>query len=76
MFPTHPDKVRPSNIHLAEQLKDGGLLKSSTAEALLKHTLACDASGLLATTREVQRCLEWYRSFAKTILKSSDGADE
>jgi CRISPR/Cas system CMR-associated protein Cmr5 small subunit len=63
-------------VHLAEQLKDAGFLRASTAEALLKHTLACDASGLLATTREVQRCLEWYRGFAKTILKSSEGADE
>ncbi len=57
--------------HLAVQLGDGGLLKAPhTADRLLSHVRNQDTAGLIATTREVLRCLEWYKRFAKSILKT------
>ena len=56
--------------HLAVQLGDGGLLQAPhTADRLLAHVRSTDTVGLIATTREVLRCLEWYKCFAKSILK-------
>lgn len=62
--------------HLAMQLREGGLLQDGTKDGLLRHAREANATQLLASTREVQRCLEWYRSFAKTILKVEPGVDE
>lgn len=62
--------------HLATQLCEGGLLKDDTRDGLLRHAREANATQLLAATREVQRCLEWYRNFAKTILKAEPGEDE
>lgn len=62
--------------HLAAQLREGGLLRDTTREGLLRHAREADTPGLLATTREVQRCLQWYRRFAKTIIKVEPGEDE
>lgn len=59
--------------HLAEQLRDGGLLGDGTRNGLLRHAREADATQLLAATREVQRCLKWYGGFAKTILKAEPG---
>ena len=55
--------------HLAAQLREGGLLRDGTKDELLRYAREANATQLLAATREVQRCLEWYRGFAKTILK-------
>jgi CRISPR/Cas system CMR-associated protein Cmr5 small subunit len=62
--------------HLAMQLREGGLLQDGSKDGLLRHAREANATQLLAATREVQRCLEWYRSFAKTILKAEPGEDE
>jgi CRISPR/Cas system CMR-associated protein Cmr5 small subunit len=62
--------------HLAAQLHEGGLLKDGTREGLLRHAREANTTAMLAATREVQRCLEWYRGFAKTILKAEPGEDE
>lgn len=62
--------------HLAAQLCEGGLLRDGTKDGLLRHAREANATQLLAATREVQRCLEWYRGFAKTILKAKPGEDE
>ncbi|MGE3965952.1 MAG: type III-B CRISPR module-associated protein Cmr5 [Planctomycetota bacterium] len=62
--------------HLAAQLREGGLLTDGTRDGLLRHTREASATQLLAATREAQRCLEWYRGFAKTILKVEPGEDE
>lgn len=62
--------------HLAMQLGEGGLLREGTKDGLLRHTREANTTQLLAATREVQRCLEWYRSFAKTILQAEPGGDE
>lgn len=62
--------------HLAAQLREGGLLRAGTKDVLLRHVRDASATDLLAATREVQRCLEWYRGFAKTILKVEQGEDE
>lgn len=62
--------------HLAAQLHEGKLLQNHTREGLLSHVRLSDTTQLLAATREVQRCLEWYYSFAKTILKAEPGEDE
>lgn len=61
--------------HLAAQLCEGGFLKDGTRDGLLRHAREANATQLLAATREVQRCLEWYRGFAKTILKAELGED-
>jgi CRISPR/Cas system CMR-associated protein Cmr5 small subunit len=62
--------------HLAAQLCEGGFLKVGTKDGLLRHTREANVTQLLGLTREVQRCLEWYRGFAKTILKAEPGEDE
>jgi len=62
--------------HLAAQLREGGLLTDGTKDGLLRHAREANTAQLLAATREVQRCLEWYRGFAKTILKAEPGEDE
>lgn len=62
--------------HLASQLCEGGLLRDSTKDGLLRHAREANATQLLAATREVQRCLVWYRGFAKTILKAEPGEGE
>lgn len=62
--------------HLAAQLREGGLLRDGTKDELLRHAREADATRLVSATREVQRCLEWYRGFAKTILKAEAGEDE
>lgn len=62
--------------HLAAQLREGGLLDDGTKDGLLRHTREANATQLVAATREVQRCLQWYRGFAKTILKAVPGEDE
>lgn len=62
--------------HLAAQLREGGLLRDGTRSELLRHAREADATQLLGATREVQRCLEWYRAFAKTILQVEPGDDE
>lgn len=62
--------------HLAVQLREGKFLRDGTRDELLRHSREADVTQLLATTREVQRCLEWYRRFAKTILKAEPGEDE
>jgi len=62
--------------HLAEQLRIGGFLPDGTRDGLLRHVREASATQLLAATREVQRCLEWYRGFAKTILQVEPGEEE
>lgn len=62
--------------HLAAQLHEGGLLRDGTRNGLLRHAREADATQLLGATREVQRCLEWYRAFAKTILQVEPEEDE
>lgn len=59
--------------HLAEQLWAGNLLSTAGPDELLRHVRETNTPGLLTATREVQRCLEWYRRFAKTILKAEAG---
>lgn len=63
------EKKRVLLEHLAEQLGEAGILGKTTAEGLLRKTREADTAALITTTREVQRCLEWYRRFTKTILK-------
>lgn len=62
--------------HLAAQLVEAGLLKTATTPTLLEHSRKDDTGNLIATTREVQHCLEWYRRFSKTILKASPTDEE
>lgn len=62
--------------HLAAQLRECGLLQDGTKDGLLRHAREANTTELWAATREVQRCLEWYRGFAKTILKAEPGEDE
>jgi len=62
--------------HLAEQLLEGGLLQDGTKDGLLRYSRDANATQVLAATREVQRCLQWYRAFAKTILQVEPGEDE
>lgn len=62
--------------HLAEQLLKGGLLQDGTKDGLLRYSRDADATQVLAATREVQRCLQWYRAFARTILQVEPGEDE
>ncbi len=61
--------------HLAEQLREAGLLKDANSQALLRHTREVSTAGLLTTAREVQRCLTWYSRFARTILKVESGEE-
>jgi CRISPR-associated protein Cmr5 len=62
--------------HLAAQLREGGLLQNGTRDELLRYAREANSVQLLAATREVQRCLQWYRAFAKTILQIEPGEDE
>lgn len=62
--------------HLAEQLVGAGLLGPvGGREALLTHSREVDAPSLVTVSREVRRCLDWYRRFAKTLLHA-DPAEE
>lgn len=61
--------------HLAAQVAQAGLLAVPTRDGLLRRARDADTTDLIAVTREVQRCLEWYRRFAKTILKAESGAE-
>lgn len=61
--------------HLAEQLSEVDLVKKAKVDALLRATREASPSTSRALTREVQRCVLWYRRFAKTIL-NVDAADE
>lgn len=62
--------------HLAGQLHEGKLLQDGTREGLLRYVREIDAPQLIAATREVQRCLQWYHGFARTLLKVEPGEDE
>lgn len=61
--------------HLAQQLVDAGLVGQPTAAALLEATREASLGRTQVLTREVQRCLYWYKSFVKAELKV-DAADE
>jgi len=65
-------------VHLADQLQEAGLLKEPTADALLAKTHSADLAGTQTLTREVQRCLDWYKRFTKSVLKidSGEGDDQ
>ena len=62
--------------HLAGQLKEGGLIKDASPEELLRAVRGADLAGTQALTREVQRCLDWYKRFAKTVLKTDGSEDD
>lgn len=62
--------------HLAQQLSTGQMLIDATAEGLLRRVREADTPKLVALTREVQRCLEWYCRFTKSILKVEPGEED
>ena len=62
--------------HLAEQLEEGGMLEQPTASAFLAQTLKADLAQTQTLTREVQRCLDWYKRFAKSVLKLESGQED
>ena len=62
--------VVATGTHLSHPRTEAAVLKA------LRLAREANATQLLAATREVQRCLEWYRGFAKTILKVEPGEDE
>lgn len=61
--------------HLAAQLHDAGILPNATREGLLRYAREASTTGVVGATREAQRCLEWYRRFAKTILRVEPGEE-
>ncbi len=64
--------------HLAVQLRDAGLIETkgkADREALLAACRKADLDRLFELTREVQRCLNWYKRFAHGILKVEPDED-
>jgi CRISPR/Cas system CMR-associated protein Cmr5 small subunit len=63
--------------HLAIQLHEADLIGQPNKETLLAATRAADLSATWQLTREVQRCLEWYRRLAHGVLgvQSADDAE-
>jgi CRISPR/Cas system CMR-associated protein Cmr5 small subunit len=64
------------NGHLAQQLRQADLLKDATQEALLSATREADLGRTWLLTREVSRCLEWYRRLAHGELGVSSSEDD
>jgi CRISPR/Cas system CMR-associated protein Cmr5 small subunit len=62
--------------HLAGQLHEGGLIKEASAAALLNAVRKANLSQTQSLTREVQRCLDWYKRFAKTVIKADGSEDD
>ena len=64
--------------HLAKQLQQAGFLKGSGSEALLQALREAEMARTRALTREVQRCLNWYKRFTQSVLKvySTDEDDD
>ncbi|HHO51154.1 MAG TPA: type III-B CRISPR module-associated protein Cmr5 [Deltaproteobacteria bacterium] len=66
--------------HLAEQLETAELIGGKDREALLGAIRDAGLAETWQLTREVMRCLDWYRRFAHSVLKvrtsdEEDGGD-
>lgn len=61
--------------HLAAQLQKSGLVRGADSQALLSAVREADLAELQGLTREVQRCLLWYKRAAQVEL-AVDAADE
>lgn len=61
--------------HLATQLHEAELLSRPDAETLLAAVRQADLSETWLLTREVRRCLEWYRRLAHGVLGVRSAAD-
>ncbi len=63
-------------VHLAAQLGDSGLLpEGADAEALLARSRRAGLAETRALTREIQRCLLWYKRFTQSVLKVTADQD-
>lgn len=61
--------------HLAEQVKASGLTRGEAFGDLLSAVRLADLAQLQGLTREVQRCLLWYKRCAQVEL-NVDAADD
>lgn len=62
--------------HLATQLHEAELLGKPEIDALLAAAREADLARTWLLTREVRRCLEWYRRLAHGVLGVRSAADE
>ncbi len=61
--------------HLAQQLGDAGLLKQKDSQGLLQASREADLARTRSLTREVQRCLLWYKRFTQSVLRVASTED-
>ena len=62
--------------HLAEQLNTAKIGKVRDVDTLLAHSRSADLSTIQELTREVQRCLSWYKRMCQGLYpKESEGND-
>lgn len=62
--------------HLAAQLAEAGLLGQGAAgRELLAKSRSASLGQTRAMTREIQRCLLWYKRFTQSVLKVTADSD-
>lgn len=61
--------------HLAEQLGSAGFIVQPDRNDLLRLVRGANLEETFTLTREVMRCLDWYKRFAKTVLQVDSTVD-